>query len=330
MSGNIIVAYGESFQGRLNPSSLEILTPLYKIAKELNKKLVLLILTEEKLEKIKEKEEIKKALCDEVWVVSSPNFSGFKDDLFSSALVEIVRTYQPYGLFFPATLQGMALAPRVAGTLEIGLCSHVHDLKVEEGKIVMVRPTYGDNIIAELYSKSLPVIATLSLNAFPILESQKEPLIKEIFLSSHFQEKSIIKIRKFIPLKKEPSKLTTAKVVLACGQGIKNKETLEKVKKLAQILQGEVGVTRPLCYAGWAEEEQMIGVSGVTVRPKLYIGFGISGALQHTVGMENSEFIIAVNIDKSSPLVKLAHLALIGDAEVILSALLKNLEPAKT
>ncbi|MFN4196596.1 MAG: electron transfer flavoprotein subunit alpha/FixB family protein [Caldimicrobium sp.] len=321
----IVLAYGEYFQGKIHPASLEILTPLYEISNKLNKKLVLLVLAED-WQKISELEELHKALCDEVWIVVSPELKDFKDDLYSQIIVEIVRREKPYGLFFPATLQGTAIAPRVAGSLEVGLCAHVNALNLEGETLYMYRPTYGDNIIASLYSVTYPIMATLSLGAFVIKENPRTPKIKKYELGEDFSWQSKIKVRKVKPASKEINNLSVAKVVLAGGLGLKKRENMEALRELAKILNAEVGVTRPLYYAGWATEKEMIGVSGVCVRPKLYIGFGISGVIQHTQGMENSEFIIAVNTDKEAPLVKMAHLSLICDAGELIKVLLKYLK----
>ncbi|MCD6548378.1 MAG: electron transfer flavoprotein subunit alpha/FixB family protein [Thermodesulfobacterium sp.] len=322
--GNIL-AFGEFYRNELNNSSLEILSPLKEVAQALNKKLILLFLIDS-LEDIKNLEEIKKSLADEVWFVVNNELKDLKDDLYTEVLAQIVKSSQPYGLFFPATKIGMSLAPRVAGALKVGLCAHVNYLEVKDNQIIMSRPTYGENIIAKLVSKSSPVMATISLGAFNIKYGEREPLMKEIIFPENFSWSSKLKIRNFIPSKKKLTKLSTAKVVVSGGRGLKNKETFQKLFELAEILGAEVGATRPVCYEGWVEEERMIGVSGVTVKPKIYIGFGISGALQHTVGMENSEFIIAVNTDKDAPLVKMANLALIGDARKILELLLKKLK----
>ena len=321
--GNIL-AYGEFYRGELNSSSLEILSPLKEIGKTSNKKLVLVCLINS-LKDIKNLEEIKKSLADEVWFVINEELKDFREDLYAEVLVKIIKISQPYGFFFPATKIGMSLAPRIAGTLRVGLCAHVNSLEVKDNQIVMARPTYGENIIAKLISRSIPVMATISLGAFSIKYGTEEPLMKEIIFPKDFVWKSELKIRNFVSFKKKPTKLSTARVIVAGGRGLKNKENFQKLFKLAEILGAEVGATRPVCYEGWVEGERMIGISGVTVKPKVYIGFGISGALQHTVGMENSEYIIAINTDKEAPLVKMANLALIGDAEKILDLLLKKL-----
>lgn len=319
-----LLAYGEVHAGKLHPASLEILTPLKEVAEKLKKKVALLLLLHDakELEKI---EDLKRAFCDEVWYVVHPEFKSFRDDLYGRVITEVVKRTQPYGVFFPATLEGMALAPRVAGELETGLCAHVSAFEVEGETLYMLRPSYGENIIAKLYSTKEPIMATISLHAFPIKENQKEPLFREITLEG-LVLKSKMRIRKIKPVKREPNRLSVAKVVVAGGLGLKKRENLEKLKRFAEYLSAEVGVTRPLCHAGWESEERMIGISGVSVRPKLYLGFGISGAIQHTLGMENSEFIIAVNLDKEAPLVKMAHLAIITDAERLLEALLRLLE----
>jgi len=323
--GDFLFAYGEYHTGKLHPASLEILTPLREIADKLQKRLILFMLVDDS-ERLKEVRELEKALCDEVWYLENREFKDFKDDLFGKVIVNLIKETNPYGVFFPATLQGMALAPRVAGELEVGLCAHVNSFEIEGETLYMLRPSYGDNIIAKLYSTTLPIMATLSLHAFPIRENTKKPELKEIKLKEPLNYVSKLRIRSIKPIRREPNKLALAKVILAGGLGLKTKENFEKLKVLAKILEAEVGVTRPLCYAGWAEEDHMVGVSGVTVRPKLYIGFGISGAIQHTIGMENSEFIIAINIDKEAPLVKMSHVALIVEAEKLLDALLRQLK----
>ncbi|MFN3921523.1 MAG: electron transfer flavoprotein subunit alpha/FixB family protein [Caldimicrobium sp.] len=321
---DIILAYGEYYQGKLHPASLEILTPLNEIAEKLNKKLVLLILAED-FEKASNLPELKRALCHEVWVVTSEELKYFRDDLYGNVLVEIIKRKRPFGVFFAATFQGMALAPRVAGALGLGLCAHVNALHLENDKLFMLRPTYGENIIASLYSTTYPIMATLSIGAFIIKENPTSPEVI-YYKIDNFSWESKMKVRKIKPKAIEPNRLSVAKTVLAGGLGLKTKENLERLRELANLLNAEVGVTRPLCHAGWASEEEMIGVSGISVRPKLYIGFGISGAIQHTVGMENSEFIIAVNIDKEAPLVKMAHLSIICDAGELIKALLKELK----
>lgn len=323
--GDLIYAYGELHEGKLHPGSLEILTPLRQVADQLNKKLALLVLSAS-LDEVRKCEDLKKANCDEVHVVSHKGLEHFKDDLFGRVVSQVIRQEEPFGVFFPATHQGMALAPRVAGELGAGLCAHVNGFAVEEEKLVMLRPTYGDNIIAKLYSKTLPVMATISLGAFTITAGKREPLIKTLSLPENFNWESKIQIRKFRPSERALDRLSIARVVVAGGLGLKTKENFQKLFQLARFLEGEVGATRPVCHAGWIEDTRMVGVSGVSVRPRLYIGFGISGAIQHTAGMENSEFIIAVNTDREAPLVKLAHISLIADAGEVLDQLLKKLE----
>lgn len=322
--GNLI-AFGEVFQGMLHPSSIEILTPLKDLGLKLNKKVVLVCLIDD-VDSFKDLELLKKCIADEIWMVCHQELAHFRDDLYAEVLVEMVKATDPCGLFFPATSIGCSLAPRIAGRLNLGLCAHVNHLDIEDGKIVMTRPTYGENIIAKLISNTSPVMATLSIGAFSAIYGEKEPKFFEVEMPSDFSWVSKLKVRRFTPAAKQPNRLSTAKVVIAGGRGLRSKENFQKLFELAEVLRAEVGATRPVCYEGWVEEDRMIGISGVTVRPKVYIGLGISGALQHTVGMENSEYIVAVNIDKEAPLVKMAHLGLIGDAPKVLDLLIKRLK----
>ena len=319
-----LIAFAEVTPEGIHHTSLEILTPLKEIAKSLNKKLVLLCLIDS-AEKILNLEEVKYCLADEIWSIENPEFAEFKDDLFSEVLAKVIKITKPIGVFFPATFEGMSIAPRVAGMLNLGLCAHVNQVTMEDGKIVMLRPTFGENIIAKLYSKTLPVMATISCGVYPIKRKEAEVNIVEVNLSE-FVFSSKIKVRKKTLKKPKINRLRDAKVVVAGGRGLKTKENFTKLFKLAEILQAEVGATRPACYSGWVEEDRMIGISGISIHPKVYIGFGISGALQHTVGIQGTELIIAVNTDKEAPLVKMANLALIGDATKVLDLLIKKLE----
>ncbi len=320
-----ILAYGEYFQDKLHPSSLEILTPLKEVSYKLGKRLILVILGEE-LDSFRDLKILKKILADEVWFILHPELKHFREDLYTKVLVKLIENSKPLGFFFPATLRGLSLAPRIAGILNLGLCAHVNKIEVENSQIIMSRPTYGENIIAKLVCKTIPVMATISLGAFSIKEGEKEPLFREIVFPENFSWKSSIKIRKVNYTKKEILPLSSAKIVLAGGRGLKRKENFLKLFELAKLISAEVGGTRPVCHEGFIEDKRMIGISGVSVKPKLYIGFGISGALQHTAGMEQSEYIVAINIDKSAPLVKMANLALIGDAEKILNLLIERLK----
>jgi electron transfer flavoprotein alpha subunit len=317
--------FGIIEEGELSSSSVEVLTAGRDVADALETGLVLVCLTGEEVKE----ETFSGLLADQVYLVRHKALESFKDDLFSKVLTSLVKAGEPVAFFFPASAEGCAIAPRLAGALRLGLCAHVNRVEVKEGKILLYRPTFGDNIIAVLSSKTQPVLATLSEGAFGIKRREGSPELFKVKMPEDFSWESALEVRKLEERPKEASPLVNAKVVVAGGRGIKSKEKFEKLFLLAKALGGEVGATRPVCYEGWISEDRMIGVSGVTVRPKLYIGFGISGALQHTVGMENSEFIVAVNTDKEAPLVKMADLALIGDASEVLDHLLKLLDQEK-
>jgi electron transfer flavoprotein alpha subunit len=320
-----IFAFGQCLEGKLHPASLEILTPLREVADRLNKRLILIGLADDK-EKFLAIPELKTLLADEVWYITHPNLKHLPDDLCERVLVYLAIEHKPYGIFFPATKKGLSVAPRVAGSLQAGLCAHVNAFEIKDGNLFLLRPTYGENIIAKLTSLTLPIMATVALNAFPIKEAEKEPLIKEIKLPEGFDWSTKLTIKNFKPAKKEPSRLSVAKVVVAGGMGLKSKENFQMLFELAKILNAEVGGTRPAVHAGWVEADRMIGVSGVSVRPKLYLAFGITGAIQHTVGMEGSEFIVSINIDKEAPMMKMAHVGFVCDAPSFLKALLRKLK----
>ncbi len=314
-----IWVFGMLEEEEISPSVLEALTAGRKVAEDLGKELIFVCFSGGE----PEVSQFSHIFADKVYLVQNKVFSEFCDDVIARVLIYLVKKGEPIALFFAADDEGCAVAPRVAGALRLGLCAHVNKVEVKKGKILLYRPTFGDNIVAVLSSKTFPVMATLAEGAFGIEKAKASPEVLKIRMPEEFNWESGLKIKKIKEKKKGVSPLFNAKVVVAGGRGMKSKEEFEKLFSLAKALGGEVGATRPVCYEGWVSEDRMIGVSGVSVKPKLYIGFGISGALQHTVGMENSEFIVAVNIDKEAPLVKMADLALIGDAGEVLENLLR-------
>ena len=320
-----IWVFGMLEEGKISHSVLEALSAGKLVADALQKELALVCFSA----KDPEVSCFSNLPADKVYFVQNESLSEFCDDVVARVLIYLVKKAEPTALFFSADDEGCAVAPRVAGVLRLGLCAHVNKLEVKDGKILLYRPTFGENIVAVLSCKTRPVMATLAEGAFGVKEVETSPEILKLKMPEEFNWESSFKVKKIEKRKKEASPLLNAKVVVAGGRGMKSKEEFEKLFVLAKELGGEVGATRPVCYEGWVSEDRMIGVSGVSVRPRLYIGFGISGALQHTVGMENSEFIVAVNTDKEAPLVKMADLALIGDAGEVLENLLRLITQEK-
>ncbi len=246
---------------------------------------------------------------------------------YTSVLAKACREYPPSILLFGATAMGMELAPRLAARLNTGLSAHCIDLQLDaDGHLLQMVPGWGGGVVATIKCPNhRPQMATVmpgvmkkceparrSGQVIPLTVGGDLDVSGPQVLEVHRQE------AKEMPLE-------AAEVVVAGGWGIGGQEGWQLVEELAGLLGGAVGATRPPVDAGWAREEQMIGQSGKTVRPRLYIGVGISGMSHHVVGMEGSEFVVAINSDPRAPIFEVADMAVVGDFREILPPLLDEI-----
>ncbi len=270
--------------------------------------------------------------ADQVFLVLDPRLARFRDDLYSRLMVQILREKRPEIVLFSATSLGQALAPRVAGLLRLGLTAHcvAFDIRPEDRALIQIRPSFGEDVMARIISRTKPQMATVRPGVFPRAQARpdRQGSVEILSFPDEFFESAL----EILETQKSPPKevdLTKAKVIVAGGRGMGNKEFFTKLFELAELLEGAVGATRPVCHLGWVSEDHMIGVSGVSVAPKLYMGFGISGALHHVVGLRGAETIVAINKDPEAPLMKRAHIAVQGDVREILPLLIQRLRGLK-
>lgn len=270
--------------------------------------------------------------ADEVLYASHPVFEQFLDDVISRVLVKMIRQEEPEIFLFSATSRGQAVAPRVAGALRLGLTAHciAFEIREEDRALIQIRPSFGENVMAKIISLTRPQMATVRPGVFP--KAKEDPKrrgeVKE-FAPAEEDLASSLKVLERRPRPARKVDLSQAKVVVAGGRGMGTKEFFAKLFELAELLEGAVGATRPVCHLGWASEEHMIGVSGQTISPKLYMGFGISGAIHHLVGIRNPGLMVAVNKDPEAPLMKKADIAVLGDVREILPLLIQRLKELK-
>lgn len=320
--------YGEWGENGFHPVVYELISVARRLAPKLAEKVTVVVLGTDDLREAAR--ELFRYGVEEVLLFIHSELSYFRDDLYAEILAAAIKERDPSVFLFGATAEGQALAPRVAGLLGLGLTAHCIAFEVDdEARLIQIRPSFGENVMAKIVSKTRPQMATVRPGVFPKAEAQAsgEGGLEEIRLSE--VPKSVLRRRSVYPVPRKESPLSGAKVVVAGGRGLLTKENFEKLHELAKLLSGAVGATRPVCHLGWISEEHMIGVSGETVAPRLYIGFGISGALQHTVGMEGSEVVVAVNTDPEAPLMQRADIAVVGDATRILPLLIRRIREIK-
>ena len=263
--------------------------------------------------------------ADLCYIVENPVLADYRNEPFSRGLTQLVNAHKPEILLLGATTLGRDLAGSVATTLLTGLTADCTELNVDDDKsLAATRPTFGGSLLCTIYTLNYrPQMATVRprVMAMPQRQEGREGRIAPF--SVDLQESDIItKILSFIPDRdSNKSNLAFADVVVAGGMGLQSPENFQLVKNLAAVLGAEFGASRPLIQKGWVTSDHQIGQTGKTIRPKLYIAAGISGAIQHRVGVEGADLIIAINTDKNAPIMDFAHLGIVTDAIRFLPAL---------
>lgn len=271
--------------------------------------------------------------ADTVYYVDYPECADCNDELYTGILVDMINKYKPEIVLSGATAIGRSLIPGVATRLETGLTADCTQLEIDPEKklLLQTRPAYGGHIMATIVCPNhRPQMATVRPNVMkkPQFNPDAHCEIVEIPIAAHAYS-CRTKLVEHISAEEEDALLSDADVVVAGGRAFKNKENFELVRSIAKILGGAVAASRPPVDSEWIPYRHQVGQTGKTVCPKLYIACGISGAVQHLVGMESSEVIVAINKDRSAPIFDVATYGIEGDVFEILPALIKRLKEAR-
>ena len=255
--------------------------------------------------------------ADHVIVIKDEQFNVYRTDVYTKALIQIVKEKKPEILLFGATPQGRDLAPRVANRLQTGLTADCTALEVceKESILLQTRPAYGGNIMATIVCPdNRPQMATVRPGVMkrfsmdPHRTGSKEEMTVELNGKDF-----LTRIVDIIEATTRHVNLEEAKIIVSGGHGVKNPQGFELLKELAAELGAEVGASRAAVEDGWIGYNHQIGQTGKTVRPDLYIACGISGSIQHLAGMAQSRYIISINKDKNAPIADVSDITLIGD-----------------
>ncbi len=263
--------------------------------------------------------------ADVAYLVEDPALTHYRNDPYTKVMTHLVNTYKPEILLLGATTLGRDLAGSVATTLLTGLTADSTELAVDaDGSLAATRPTFGGSLLCTIYTLNFrPQMATVRPRVMPMPERKEGRVGRVIEVKADLVEDDIVtKVLSFIPDRaSDKANLAYADIVVAGGLGLQSPENFQHVRNLAKVLCGDYGGSRPLVQKGWIEADRQIGQTGKTIRPKLYIAAGISGAIQHRVGVEGADFIVAINTDKNAQIFDFAHLGVVGDATRILPAL---------
>lgn len=263
--------------------------------------------------------------ADKVLVAEHPVLEHYTTEPYAKAVTYVIHNYAPNIVLFGATSIGRDLAPRVAGRVHTGLTADCTSLEIEKesGLLLMTRPAFGGNIMATIVCKDYrPQMATVRPGVMPLpaKEDGRTGTVElvDAGLSMSDQDVEILEIRRS---EKKQVDITASKILVSGGRGVGGPEGYRPLRELADALGGEVSASRVGVDSGWIEKSRQVGQTGKTVHPDLYIACGISGAIQHQAGMEDSGYIIAINVDESAPMMKLADLGVVGDLAVIVPKL---------
>lgn len=331
MGNKDVFVYLEQHDGKLLDVGLEMLGPARQMAGRYGGSACAVLIGGEAPE-----ESINRALrcgVGAVYVISGEEYATYSVDAYTHALTELSLRHSPAALCIGATESGRGLAPRVAARLGTGLTADVTDIVFSEeyGCIGWKMPAYGGQMIATIICpEKMPQMATVRPGVFSIGEDPQAPVSPEsrVFREEIRFPRQGIRTELIERISKEVSAsgLREAEIVVAGGYGCRDAEGFALVTKLAETLGAAVGASRAAIDAGWAAPELQIGQSGVTVQPKLYIACGISGAIQHSAGMDKSGTIIAINTDPDAAIFDIADYGVTEDLRTFLPALISELE----
>ena len=266
--------------------------------------------------------------ADTVYIVDDEKLAHYTTEAYAQAICQMVREENPASLLFGATSIGRDLAPRISARLRTGLTADCTKLEIDEqGSLFMTRPAFGGNLFATIICpNSRPQMSTVRPGVMPkpVRDDSRQGEIVPVTVAWQ-TEKLCVRVVEETKESQSVENIEEAKLLVSCGRGVKN---TEPAFELAKKMKGTVSSSRALVDAGIMEQPRQVGQTGKTVRPQAYLAFGISGAIQHLAGMEESEYIVAINTDKNAPIFKIANLGIVADAAAVMKELNKLLEEA--
>ncbi|MGH9713525.1 MAG: electron transfer flavoprotein subunit alpha/FixB family protein [Candidatus Acidiferrales bacterium] len=271
---------------------------------------------------------------DEVFLVEHDLLDKYTPDGFSLALRQVIESAKPDFVLLPHTYQVRDFAPKLAASMDKGMIGDCIAYRYENGRLIFVRQMFQGRTAADVvFTGDAPWIASFQAGAFRAdlaakHASGKAP-VKSVSVDlppDQIRTKPLELFREA----KQAVDLTQAPILISVGRGIKAPENIALAEKLAKLMGGEICASRPICDEGWLPMDRQIGSSGQTVAPKLYFALGISGAIQHVVGMKGSRTIAAINKDQNAPIFEVADYGVVGDLFEIVPALIEELERSKT
>jgi electron transfer flavoprotein alpha subunit len=320
----------ETSEGKIKDVSLELLGEGRKLADQLGQQLAGILLGKEVSALAKD---IFAAGADEVFLAEADELEHYNTDGYTAVITDLIQEHKPSVVLVGATNNGRDLGPRIAGRIGTGLTADCTDLGIDEetGMVAWTRPAFGGNIMATiLCPEHRPQMGTVRPSVFkkPLLDYERTGKITRV--ASNIKAVDIrTKLIEVVKVCTTSCNLEEAEIIVAGGRGMCKPENFKLIEDLAEVLGASIGASRAAVDAGWIPHMHQVGQTGKTVGPKIYIACGISGAVQHLVGMSSSDVIIAINRDKDAPIFQVADYGTVGDVLEILPIMTEELRKRK-
>ena len=269
--------------------------------------------------------------ADNVIVVDDPCFEVYATEPYAAAIYEIIKNKKPEIFLYGATAIGRDLAPRISARVHTGLTADCTKLEIDPDtkNLQMTRPAFGGNIMATIVCPDFrPQMATVRPGVMQSLTRDSSRPVQIEQFDFHYQDNDNVQILEVIKKITENVDIQSAKILVSGGRGVGSSENFKILQDLADVLGGTVSCSRACVDAGWLDKERQVGQTGKTVRPHVYFAIGISGAIQHLAGMEESDIIIAINKDETAPIFDVADYGIVGDLNKIVPVLTEKLKIA--
>jgi electron transfer flavoprotein alpha subunit len=318
--------FAEQRKGVLQSITYELIGEGQRLAKIINEECCAVLLGHKTEQCV---EELLHYNLDKIYVIDSPELSNFLDDPYSKAVAKLIKKYKPNIFLCGATNIGRSFIPQVAVKIQTGLTADCTGFSIEENtkNLLQTRPAFGGNIFATIATRRhRPQMATVRHKVMKPAQKSSDKKGQVIYESYDTDElKARTKFLNSIEEIESTVNLAEADIIVSGGRGLGDPKHFKIIEELAKAIGGAVGASRAAVDAGWIPYSHQVGQTGKTVCPKLYIACGISGAIQHLVGMQSSDVIIAINKDPEAPIFKIATYGVVGDLHEVVPALTQKI-----
>lgn len=322
-----VFVFAEQRDGQIQPVALELLGKARDLADVLGEKVVAAFLGSNITDKAKD---LIAYGADEVIVMDNPLLKDYITEEYSQAIYQLIEAFRPSIFLIGATTIGRDLGPRLSARLETGLTADCTKLEISEDtkELMMTRPAFGGNLMATIMcTEHRPQMSTVRPGVMQKRDRDDSRQGTVIPFEPKIDTSKIkVKLIENVKENKGAVDITEAKILVSGGRGVGNAAGFEKLQELADVLDAQVSSSRAMVDAGIMPHDRQVGQTGKTVRPDLYLACGISGAIQHLAGMEESDFIIAINKDKFAPIFKVADVGIVGDVNKVVPLLTERLK----